>query len=95
MDSSRNLTERLFARSFRVSVEAGVRWGDLLNTAPSTTVLMGEGLIGFAPKTKTRGGSLKADLGDQAITHFLTKSGYVKGMKCSKMILVILAGTIG
>ena len=38
--SSRDLTERLFAWSFRVSVSAGLRWGDLINTSPPTTVLM-------------------------------------------------------
>ena len=52
-DSSMGITERLFTWSFRVSVEAGLRWGDLLNTAPETTVLMNEGLIGLATKPKT------------------------------------------
>ena len=39
-DSSRDLAERLFERPFRVSVSPGPSWGDLLNTAPPTTVLM-------------------------------------------------------
>ena len=55
--SSRNLTARLFARPSAVAVEAGLRWGDRLNTAPPATVLMREGLIGFAEKTKTTGKS--------------------------------------
>ena len=42
------------------AVAEDLRWGDLLNTAPATTVLMKEGLIGFAAKTKTRE-SLKED----------------------------------
>ena len=49
------LTGRLFAWSSMVSIAAGLRWGDLLNTATATTVLMQEGLIGFAVKTKTMG----------------------------------------
>ena len=59
-DSSLGITERLFAWSFRVA--AGLRWGDLLNTAPATTVLMKEGLIGFDAETKPVG-SLKEVLG--------------------------------
>ena len=46
-----------------VEVEACLRWGDLLNTAPTTTVLTKEGLIGFAAKTKTRGKSEGRPLG--------------------------------
>ena len=49
------VAERLYAWPFRVSVAAGLRWGDLLNAAPATTVLMKEGRIGFAAKTKTQG----------------------------------------
>ena len=55
LDSSIDITERLFAWSFRVSVSSCLRWGDLLNTSPPTTVLMKDGIIGFAAKTKTRG----------------------------------------
>ena len=55
-DSSLGITERPSAWSFMVSV-AGLRWDELLNTAPTTTVLMKEGLIGFAAKTKTAGKS--------------------------------------
>ena len=54
-DSSRDLTKRLFAWPCRVSVSSCLRWGDLLNTSPPTTVLMKEGFIGFAEKTKTTG----------------------------------------
>ena len=57
--------------SFRVAVESGLRRGDLLNKAPSATVLLKEGLMGFASETKTRE-SLKEDNADQVITHFLT-----------------------
>ena len=39
---------------FRVAVEAGLRWGDMLNAAPNTLVLTIGGLTGFAAKTKTR-----------------------------------------
>ena len=49
------MAERIFAWSFRLGVAAGLRWGDLLNTAPNTLVLVKDGLIGFAAKTKTRG----------------------------------------
>ena len=49
------MAERIFARSFRLAVAAGLRWDDLLNTAPNTLVLIKAGLIGFAAKTKTRG----------------------------------------
>ena len=35
----------------------GLRWADIRNTAPYTLDLMGDGLIGFAAKTKTRGKS--------------------------------------
>ena len=56
-DSSLGIAERLFAWPFMVAVEAGLRWEDLLNTAPATTVLTKEGLIGFVAKTKTRGKS--------------------------------------
>ena len=55
LGSSRRLTERLFAWPFRVSAAVGIRWVDLLNTAHPATVLMKEGLIGFAAKTKTVG----------------------------------------
>ena len=56
-DSSRDLAARLFARAFKVALEAGLRWGGLINTAPSAKVLLGDGLIGFAAKTQTRGKS--------------------------------------
>ena len=53
-DSTMDLTGGLFAWPFSVAV-AGLRWGDLINTAPATAVLMKKGPIGFAEKTKTRG----------------------------------------
>ena len=53
-DSSLGVTERLSEWSFMVSVASGLSWGDLINTAPTTTVLIKEGLSGFAAKTKTR-----------------------------------------
>ena len=62
-DSNRDLTERLFARSFRLAVASCLRWADLISTAPSTSVLMKEGLIGFAAKTKTGGKSDGRPLG--------------------------------
>ena len=61
-DSTSGLTERLCAWSFRVAVAAGLRWGDLLCTAPATLVLMKEGLIGFAEKKPKPVESLKEDI---------------------------------
>ena len=81
-DPIRDLPGRLFAWSFSVAVSAGLRWGGLLNTAPDTTVLMKEGLIGFAAKTKTRGGSLKADHGDHVAILSLMKNGCLAGVNC-------------
>ena len=54
-DSIKDLPGRLFVWSFRVAVAAALRWGDLINTAPATTVLTHDGFIGFAGKTKTMG----------------------------------------
>ena len=93
-DPSRDLKERLFAWPFRVDVAEGLWRCDLLNTPPPRTVLMKEGLVGFAEKTQTRGKSEGRPWGE-VVTHFLTKSGYVKGVECSKMILGILGGAIG
>ena len=53
---------------------AGLRLGDLLSTSPTTLVLIKDGRIGFAAKTKP-GESLKVDIGGLAILHFLTKIG--------------------
>ena len=80
-DSSLGMTERLFAWSFMVAVASGLRWDDLINTAPTTTVLMKEGLIGCAAKTKTRG---KSD-GRPWVAIFLfpTKSGSHMGLYSS------------
>ena len=55
--SKSDIAGSIFAWSFRVAAEAGLRWDDLLNTAPATLVLLKEGLVGFAAKTKTRGKS--------------------------------------
>ena len=92
--SSRDLTERLFAWSFMVAVEAGLRWGDLLNTGPSTTVLMEEGRIGFAEKPKP-GERPTVDHGGRVVMHFLTENGCIDGASCSKTSLEILAGIFG
>ena len=54
-DPQGEMAERISAWSFRLGVAAGLRWGDLLNTAPNTLVLVKDGLAGFAAKTKTRG----------------------------------------
>ena len=62
-DSTLGITGGLFAWSFKVAVAAGLRWGDLLCTAPATLVLMKECLIGFAAKTETRGMSEWGTLG--------------------------------
>ena len=71
-DSTLGLTERLFAWSSRVAVAAGLRLGDLLRTSPTTLVLIKDGRIGFAAKTKTRGKSEGRHRGP-AISRFLTK----------------------
>ena len=67
-DSKADVAGRLFAWSFRLSVAAGLRWDDLLNTAP-TLVLLKNGPIGFAPKTKNRGNT-KEDVGVQVFCIF-------------------------
>ena len=59
----------LFAWSFMVSVADGLRWGDLLNAPPSTLVLMNDGLIGFAAKTKTRGKSEGSPRGESSSSY--------------------------
>ena len=56
-DSKSDIAERLFAWSFRLAVAAGLRRGDLLNAGPATLVLLKEGLVGLASKTKKRGKS--------------------------------------
>ena len=53
LDSIRDLTGRLFALSFRVAVAAGLRWDDILNAAPSTTVLMKVGFPNQAPSFRS------------------------------------------
>ena len=73
-DSPIDLTGRLFAWSSRASVAAGLRWVDLLSTAPATLVLIKDGLIGFAVKTKTTGQAEGRHWGLE-ISHFLTKIG--------------------
>ena len=71
-DSSLDITERISEWSFRVDV-AGIRWADMLRTAPATTVLMTEGLVGFAAKTKTTGGESEGRPWGISISFFLTK----------------------
>ena len=71
-DTIRDIPERLFARPFRVADASGLRWDDRLNTAPAKTVLMKEGLIGFAEKPKP-GGSLRVCHGGQVAMLSLMK----------------------
>ena len=78
-ESSGDLPGRLFAWHFMISVASCLRWGDLLNTAPGTTVLMKEGLIGFAEKPRPVE-SLKEDHVGEVIFLFLMKSGCLKGI---------------
>ena len=52
-----------------MEVAAGLRRGGLLNKAPSTLVLMNDGLIGFAAKTKTRGKSEGRPCGGSAFAY--------------------------
>ena len=73
-DTQADMAERIFAWPFMVAVASGLRWGDLLNSAPNTLVFTTEGLTGFAAKTKTRGVSEGRPWG--AIDYaFLTKNG--------------------
>ena len=46
----KQISERLCDWSSRPDVAAGLRWGDIPNPTPATTVLMEDGLIGFAEK---------------------------------------------
>ena len=66
------LTERLSAWSCMLAV-AGLRRGDLLNSAPATTVLMKEGLIGFAAKNQNQGQVWRKALWWEVVLLFLTK----------------------
>ena len=59
-----------------ISVDAGLRRGDLLNAAPSTLDLMNDGHIGFDAKTEVRG-SLKDDIGE--LECFLTLQLVIPG----------------
>ena len=63
--------------------------------SPAHNSLNERGPHWFRRKGQNSGGSLKAYVGEKGATHFLTKSGDVKGMKCSKMMMWILAGIIG
>ena len=73
-DTKSDMTERIFAWSFRVSVAAGLRWGDLLNSAPNTLVFTTEGLTGFAAYPK-RADRPKEDPGGEVTFLFLMKNG--------------------
>ena len=84
-DSSRDLKERLSAWSFIAAVEEGIRWGDLLNTAPPAAVLMKEGLVGFAEKPKPWE-SMRVCHGRQVDTLFLIINGRAMGSACLKTI---------
>ena len=76
-DKNVEIQERLFAWSVRVAVSAGLRRGDLLNTAPSTLALMGECLIGCAAKTKTRGKSEGAPRGASTFAYSANGDGWL------------------
>ena len=56
-DSKTNHPGKLCDLSCRAAIAAGLRRGDLVNTSPSALVLMKEGPVKFAAKTKTRGKS--------------------------------------
>ena len=88
--------ERLCAWSFMVAVSAGLRWKDLLNSAPSTLVLMNEGLMWFAAKTATRE-SRKEDhgVGLLILTLKKTKDGYKRAMDCLRMSQGVTIGISG
>ena len=76
-----DLPERIFAWYFRVAAEAGLRWDDLINTAPSTTVLTKEGLIGFAANAKTRGRPEGRPWGEVDMLS-LMGNGFAAGLNC-------------
>ena len=69
-DSKNDVAGGISAWSSRFAAAAGLRWDDLLNTSPTTLVLLKEGLIGFAAKTKTRGKSAGRHWGGEAICIF-------------------------
>ena len=53
-DKSIQANGGISALSFREAVTSGIRWGGLLNTAPSALALMNDGLIGFSANPETR-----------------------------------------
>ena len=73
-DTQSDMTGGIFAWSFRVAVASGLRWDDVLNSAPNTLVLTIGGLTGFAAKTKTRGVSEGRPWGKSDFA-FLMKNG--------------------
>ena len=77
-DSKNDIAERIFAWSFRLAAAAGLRWDDLLNTPPTTLVLLKRGSLGLQqrPKIEER---LREYLGGLASSLFLTKIGWETG----------------
>ena len=78
-DSKNDIAERIFAWSFRLAVASGLRLDDLLNTAPTTLVLLKEGIIGFASKARTRGKSEGRPWGASKFAFFLMEIGLEMG----------------
>ena len=79
-EPSRDLPETLSTWSFIVAVAEDLRWDDLLHDAPATTVLMREGLIGFAAKTRTREKPEGRHWGKSIC--FSDENGCAKGINC-------------
>ena len=72
--------------SFRDEAAAVLRWGDLLNNAPTTLVLLKEGPIGLAPNAKTRGKSEGGHCGASNFA-FPTEIGYQMDLAFSNKTL--------
>ena len=74
--------------SFIAEVAAGIRWDDLLNTAPDMAVLTKSYFIVFAEKAKTRGKSEGGPWGESPCA-FPRQDWIRKGMNYLKVSRVI------
>ena len=68
-----------FTRPFRFAVAVGLSWGDLLNMAPPTLSLMGDGVTGVTSKTKTRGKPDGRSRGSGNFPYSVTNTPFFQG----------------
>ena len=80
-DTQADMDGRIFAWPLRVAVEAGLRWGDLINSSPDTLVLTTGGLTGFAAKKPKRGECLEEDPGGASDFSFSNEKWMLDGYK--------------